>query len=87
MLIANLERWTLQDAKNRFSELVRQVLARGPLVVTRGRQDAVVVLAADEYERLTRPEKSLVAFLQESPLADVRLDFDRPRDTGRPVHL
>lgn len=35
MLIANLERWTLQDAKNRFSELVRLVLANGPRVVTR----------------------------------------------------
>jgi prevent-host-death family protein len=87
MLLATLERWTLQDAKNRFSDLVRLVLADGPRVVTRGRHDAVVVLAADEYERLTRPEESLVDFLQKSPLANVQLDFDRPRNAGRPIHL
>lgn len=87
MRITNLERWTLQDAKNRFSELVRIVLADGPRLLTRGQQDAVVVLAADEYERLTRPRESLLAFLQQSPLADAELEVDRPREAGLPVDL
>jgi antitoxin Phd len=86
-------RWTLQDAKNRFSELVRRVLTQGPQTVTRGRpgvrrdQDTVVVLSAADYQRLVGRQGSLVSFLQRSPLADVELEIDRPRSSGRPVSL
>ena len=44
--------WPLQDAKNQFSVLVNAALAGEPQLVTRRGQPAVVVLAADEYERL-----------------------------------
>ena len=44
--------WHLADAKNRFSELVNRALAGTPQVVLR-RRDAVVVLAQDDYEKLT----------------------------------
>ena len=47
--------WKLEDAKARFSEIVRRARVDGPQVVTvRGRR-AVVVLDADEYERLAAP--------------------------------
>ena len=85
MLAAVLNRWSLQDAKNQFSELVRRVLTDGPQLVTRSGQDAVVIIAVSEYERLTASPDSLVAFLQASPLADVTLEFDRPRESGRPL--
>jgi prevent-host-death family protein len=87
MLSAVLNRWSLQDAKNQFSELVRRVLSEGPQLVTRSGQDAVVILAAAEYERLTVTPRSLVDFLQASPLADVQLDLNRPRDSGRSIEL
>ena len=44
--------WRLADAKNRFSELVKRALAEGPQRVVR-RDDAVVVLAEQDYEKLT----------------------------------
>jgi prevent-host-death family protein len=87
MLTAVLNRWSLQDAKNQFSELVRRVMSEGPQLVTRSGQDAVVVMTAAEYERLTAPQRSLVDFLQTSPLADVRLEMQRPRESGRSVKL
>lgn len=87
MPLENIERWSLQDAKNRFSALVRLVLTSGPRLVTRGQQDAVVVLSVDEYKRLTRPSKSLLSFLQESPLADVELELERSREAGRTIDL
>lgn len=91
MVIHTPARWTLQDAKNRFSELVRRVLSDGPQMVTRGRagegQDSVVVVSMSEYQRLLGRAGSLLAFLQRSPLADVELDLDRPRDTGRAIEL
>ena len=46
--------WQLQDAKNRFSELVQRARQEGPQVVTlRGRR-AAVVLSAEAYDALLR---------------------------------
>jgi prevent-host-death family protein len=42
--------WKLQDAKQRFSELVRRTLEEGLQVVTRHGREVVVVVPADEYE-------------------------------------
>ena len=44
--------WTLQDAKNKFSAVVRAALAGEPQRVTRRGKPAVVILDVDEYERL-----------------------------------
>jgi antitoxin Phd len=48
--------WSVQDAKNRFSEVV-EAARRKPQTVTEHGKPAVVVLAADEYERLRRLER------------------------------
>lgn len=44
--------WTLQDAKNHFSEVVEAALDGRPQEVTRRGKPAVVVLAAADYARL-----------------------------------
>jgi prevent-host-death family protein len=79
--------WKLQDAKNRFSELVKKALKAGPQIVTLRGKETAVVLSVEEYRRLARPETGLVEFLQSSPLAGVELDLERDRDTGREVEL
>ena len=48
--------WPLQDAQNRFSAVVDAALAGEPQRVTRRGKPAVVVLAAEEYERLCKGE-------------------------------
>ena len=79
--------WKLQDAKNRFSEVVQKALKAGPQIVTlRGRETAVI-LSVEEYRRLARPQTGLVEFLRSSPLADIELDLKRDRDTGREIDL
>jgi antitoxin Phd len=45
--------WSVQDAKNRFSEVV-EAARRKPQTVTKHGKPAVVVVAADEYERLRK---------------------------------
>ena len=50
--------WPIQDAKNKFSTLVNAALAGEPQQVTRRGQPAVVVIAAEEYERLCQAEKA-----------------------------
>ena len=83
-----MTRWQLQEAKNRLSEVVRKATNEGPQVITLRGDDAVVVVAATEYARLTRrPKRSLVEFLRDSPLGKVKLDLSRSRDTGRSVDL
>lgn len=75
-------RWRLQDAKARFSELVRQARESGPQRVTLHGKDAVVVVAADAYDRQSqlRTGQQLVDLMAASPLGDI--EFDRPFVTG-----
>ena len=48
-------KWAVQDAKNRFSEVV-DAAQSAPQTVTKHGRPAVVVLAAEEYERLRKLE-------------------------------
>jgi antitoxin Phd len=83
-------RWQLQTAKAQFSEVVRRAQAEGPQYVTRQGKDAVVVLPAEEFERLTartRQPESLVKFFAQSPLAEAGLDLKRKPDYGRDIEL
>jgi len=80
-------KWQLQDAKNRFSELVRKAREEGPQVITLHGRDAVVVVSANEYGKLSRPRGNLVDFFRKSPLVGVELDLVRSLDTGRRIDL
>jgi prevent-host-death family protein len=66
-------RWPLQDAKAHLSEVVRQAQQRGPQRVTLHGRDAVVVIRAEEFDRMRRPisGRDIVAALATSPLAGV----------------
>ena len=46
--------WNLQDAKNKFSEVVNAAIAGTPQVVSRRGQPAVVILSTDAYDRLLK---------------------------------
>jgi antitoxin Phd len=83
-----MKRWQLQEAKNRLSELVRKAAEEGPQLITRHGDDAVVVIAAGEYRRLTAPPReNLMAFFRRSPLHDAAISLERSQDTGRKVDL
>jgi antitoxin Phd len=84
------EKWQLQTAKARFSEVFRRARERGPQVVTRHGTEAVVILPIEEFERLTQranQPQGLVEFFAKSPLAKVSLDLERKPDYGRKVEL
>jgi len=69
--------WKMQDAKAQFSLVVRCAREAGPQRVTYRGKDAVVVVAAEDYDQLTprsRARPSLFALMQRSPLRE--LDFD-----------
>lgn len=79
--------WQLQEAKNRLSELVKAAEKEGPQVITVHGREAVVVVSATEYHKLTEKRGSLVEFFQNSPLRGVELDLTRSQDVGREVEL
>jgi prevent-host-death family protein len=82
-------RWPLQDAKARFSELVRRVRSEGPQHVTVHGRDEVVIVAAEEFRRLKGDltGKALVAAMQASPHRDIDIEPRRSRMPVRDVSL
>lgn len=80
-------KWQLQDAKNRFSEVVRKASTEGPQTVTKHGKDSVIVLSIEDYQKLDRPKTSLVDFFRNSPLASVELDTERDKSKDRDISL
>ncbi len=82
-----IDTWQLQDAKNRFSEVVKKALANGPQIVTKRGVETVIVLSVKEYRKLKRPKNSLVDFFKDSPLRDMDIDMTRSKETAREIDL
>jgi prevent-host-death family protein len=79
-------RWQLQQAKQRFSELVQRALDDGPQMVTRRGQEVVVVVSTAEFQRLTGDVPDFKDFLLSAPDFE-ELDIQRPKDPARVVEL
>lgn len=78
----------LHEAKARFSELFRQARAYGPQRVIKKGGEAVVVIPAEEFERLSEraaQPKSLVDFFRSAPSGGHALNLDRKRDSTRRI--
>jgi prevent-host-death family protein len=85
---AHSSTWQLQDAKARFSELVKRAREDGPQHVSVRGEPGVVVISEQEFGRLTSARPSMVDHILGGPLwPDDLVDAinDRPRDTGRDV--
>ena len=82
-------RWPLQDAKARFSELVRKAREEGPQHITVHGRDSVVVLSEEAFVALSgaRTGKLLVDLLGSSPLRDVEIEHAEIRGPVRDVDL
>ena len=78
--------WQLQKAKSRFSELVELTLTEGPQMVTRHGEEAVVILAAHDYRRLSGETPQLMDCLLNAPRGEALL-MDRPSEPIRELAL
>jgi prevent-host-death family protein len=87
--VAKSGRWLLQDAKARFSELVRRVRSEGPQRVTVHGRDEVVVISAEEFRRLKGDPtgEALIIAMQASPHRDVDLEPKRTPMRVREISL
>jgi len=81
--------WQLQDAKARFSEVMRRAVEQGPQHVTVNGEERAVVVSAEEYDRLTghRTGRELVKLLAGSPLAEIEIEHPPISGPVRDVDL
>jgi prevent-host-death family protein len=75
--------WQLQEAKNKFSEVVEAALTEGPQVITRRGAETAIVLSYTDYRKLLLTQKKLSDFFRDSPLVGVELDLARDRSRVR----
>ena len=79
--------WQLQEAKSKFSDVVKRAQSEGPQGITlRGEPVAVLVSRAD-YARLAQPKPGFVEFMRRSPMVGVELDTQRQVDLTREIAL
>jgi prevent-host-death family protein len=75
--------WPVQDAKARFSELLKTCLREGPQVVTRRGIEAAVLVPVDDWRRLRESARPTIKelLLADQPRADIS---PPPRGARRP---
>lgn len=77
--------WQLQEAKQRFSELIRSVETDGPQFVTRHGEEVAAVISIAEYRRLRGGGGDFKAFLRSAP--DLDLAIGRSVEPARVIDL
>ncbi len=80
-------RWQIQEAKQRFSEVVRAAEGGSPQIVTKHGQEIVVIIDIDQYRRLHGAPQSLMRYLQTGPQVDADLPVERSTEPAREIDL
>ncbi len=84
------QKWQLQTAKAQFSEVFRRARTEGPQHVTKAGKEEVVIISAEEFERMRNANKkpeSLWEFLSKSPLRGSGINLERRKEYLRKVEL
>jgi prevent-host-death family protein len=79
--------WQVQEAKQKFSELLRKARRDGPQFVTRHGEEVAVVIDIEEFRRLHAPrdvDEPLLHGLKSDELADLLDQIVADRKTGLP---
>ncbi len=81
--------WQLQEAKNKFSEVVEEAITNGPQVITRRGVETAIVLSYGDYRSLLLKRKKLSTFFRESSLVGeftlVTRNENAFKDAGIPI--
>lgn len=80
--------WQLQEAKNKFSQVVQEARKK-PQIITLRSKETVAIISIEDYRKFY-PQKnkpSLLNVMQNSPWANIELDISRSKDTGRDIEL
>ncbi len=75
--------WQLQEAKNKFSEVVDEAVNHGPQLITKRGVETAIVLSYADYRKLLLQQQKLSDFFRESPLVGLNLDLQRDTSPTR----
>lgn len=80
--------WQIQDAKNKFSEVITLANKQGPQLITKHGEKTAVIISYIEYEKMRKSQGKLSEFFSTSPLAGIQLDLTRNKSLPRrDIHL
>jgi prevent-host-death family protein len=80
-------KWTVAEAKAKFSEVIDRAESDGPQTITRNGRTTAVIVAAGEWERKTKRKGTLADFFAASPLRRSGVQIKRLRGRIRKVDL
>jgi prevent-host-death family protein len=81
---AHRAKWQVQEAKQRFSEVIRAAQAGEPQIVTKHGEEVAVVIDIAEYRRLRGDKPTFAEFLLSGPVIDFDLDAAIGRSREQP---
>ncbi|MGH3863071.1 type II toxin-antitoxin system Phd/YefM family antitoxin [Actinokineospora sp.] len=70
--MSEVAHWQVQEAKQRFSEVLRAVAREGPQTITKHGEDIAVVIDISEYRRLSGQTRGFVEHLMAFPKIESR---------------
>jgi len=73
----SVHKWTVAEAKAKFSEVINRAQSDGPQTITRKGRTAAVLVAAEEWERKIKRRGNLAEFFASSPLGGARVELKR----------
>jgi len=79
--------WQMQEAKAKLSEVI-QAAGKGKYqIITKNGEPIAIILSKKEFDKITRPQTSLIDFFKAAPCPEVVLDIERAKDAPRGVDL
>ncbi|MFA4839521.1 MAG: type II toxin-antitoxin system Phd/YefM family antitoxin [Candidatus Neomarinimicrobiota bacterium] len=79
--------WQIQDAKNKFSEVIGEALKNGPQIVTKHGEATAVILSIQDFKKMQQKRSRITEFFSSSPLAGLDLEIERMSDNPRSAEL
>ena len=82
-----MRQWQLQEAKAKFSEVVKLANQEGPQEITMHGKPTAILISQKDFEKITKKKQSLVSFMRSSPLASVDIKLERDKSPAREIKL
>lgn len=82
-----MRQWQLQEAKAKFSEVVKLANLEGPQEITMRGQPTAILISLEDFKKIKEKKPSLVSLMRSSPLAGINLDLQRDQSPARDINL
>jgi len=82
-----MRQWQLQEAKAKFSEVVKLANQEGPQEITMRGQPTAILISREDFEKIKEKKPSLVSLMRSSPLVGIDLNLKRDKSPVRELKL